>query len=91
MVQNLKRGNGNGFKKRSFKKKVQRAMFPRPQKSLYDADAWIKVQEIERLVINVSAPPYETAVLCFRNDTLQVGYNRTFYGQPEFLPYVGLY
>lgn len=66
--------------KKSFRRDVQRAMYPRPQKSLYDADCWIKVQEVERLVTNVTALPYETAVLCFRNDTAQIGWNRTFYG-----------
>lgn len=85
-----------GFKRKSygrkgFNKAVQRAVFPRPQKSLYDSDSWVKIQEVERLVINNVAAPYFEAVLCFRNDTQQVGYNRTFYGQPEFVPFSGLY
>jgi hypothetical protein len=79
------------LQRRDFKARVQRAVYPRPQKSLYDADAWIKVQEVERIVVNGTTGPYASAVLCFRNDTPQIGYNRTFYGQPEFVPYVSLY
>ena len=78
-----------GKRRGMFNKKAIAAFKPRPQKSLYDADSWVKIQQ--RAPILTALSPNPSYIQMGTDIATSINSDYTFLDAPEYAAYFLLY